>query len=93
MQDMMQHHASIHFRGPWEAEERSEIARAAERFDLAQGVPHTIVAGGRRWVAVIHELSPSHRYCFASRIGIDTAFTGSSVSKLADAIRTSAETL
>ncbi len=83
----MQDLPSIHFWGPWTPNERHYLAEAIDDFEARHHLTRPTPPSGRPWIAVIHDLPNNSRYCFASRMGIDEAFTGTSAEDLAETIR------
>jgi hypothetical protein len=86
----MQDHPKIYFWGPWTPTERNRVASAVQTFDHERGLGNTLPGESRPWVAVMHELPGSGRYCFASRIGIRSSFTGTSIPELCASIEDAA---
>jgi hypothetical protein len=82
----MQDLPSIHFWGPWTPTERHTIAEAIDHFESRHKLSEPTLPAVRPWIAVVHDLPNDGRYCFASRIGIANAFTGTSARDLAEAI-------
>jgi len=83
----MQDLPSIHFWGPWTSAERHELGKAIQDFESRHHLTRPTPPSGRPWIAIIHDLPNNQRYCFASRIGITEAFTGTSTTGLANTIR------
>lgn len=82
----MQDLPSIHFWGPWTPTERRRVAEAINDFESRHHLFAPAAASGRPWIAVVHDMPNNGRYCFASRIGLTEAFTGTSAQSLADTI-------